>query len=100
MATETAFAPHYGANNTLTANTVSTSVSVRSSTHNVRLVNDGTHTVFFRIGAGAQTATIADMPLLADDSIVVYKGVGADTVACISPDGSNLVYIQAGEGGD
>ena len=61
-------------------------------------MNNGANVCFVRIGAGAQTATTADMPVRAGSEIVVSKGDGDDTLAHISAAGTTL-YIQTGEGG-
>jgi len=99
MGFETAFAPHNNTNQRITANITTQSISLDPSDKVVRLVNDGIYTVYIRIGFGAQTATTSDMPLLADDSIVLYKGLGADTLACLCPEGSALLHVQTGDGG-
>jgi hypothetical protein len=99
MGFETAFAPHYTTNQRITANITSQSISLNADDKAVRLVNDGIYTVYIRIGFGAQTATVSDMPLLADDSIVLYKGYGADTLACLCPEGPALLHVQTGDGG-
>ena len=50
------------------------------------------------IGAGAQTATTADLPIRSGSEIIVAKGDGENTLAHISASGTTL-HIQTGEGG-
>jgi len=92
------FQPRRGQNLTATPAASSASVSLDSQAKSVRLVNNGANICFVRIGAGAQTATTADMPVRAGSEIVVTKGDGDDTLAHISATGTTL-YIQTGEGG-
>ena len=92
------FQPRRGQNLTATSAASSASVSLDSQAKSVRLVNNGANICFVRIGAGAQTATTADMPVRAGSEIVVTKGDGEDTLAHISATGTTL-YIQTGEGG-
>lgn len=92
------FQPRRGQNLTATPAASSASVSLDSQAKSVRLVNNGANVCFVRIGAGAQTATTADMPVRAGSEIVVLKGDGDDTLAHISALGATL-YIQTGEGG-
>lgn len=93
-----AFQPRRGANQTVTAAATSASVSLDAQAKAVRLVNVGANICFVRIGAGAQTATTADMPVRSGSEIVVLKGDNDDTLAHISALGATL-YIQTGEGG-
>jgi hypothetical protein len=98
MSMKAAFQPRRGQNLTATPAASSASVSLDSQAKSVRLVNNGANVCFVRIGAGAQTATTADMPVRAGSEIVVSKGDGDDTLAHISATGTTL-YIQTGEGG-
>lgn len=97
--TETPFAPAYGTNQVTAPNVASASVDVDYNAKSLRLVNDGTTTVYIHVGNNSVTATTADMPLLSDDSIIVYKGYGPDKVAFISPGGAGILCVQTGEGG-
>jgi hypothetical protein len=92
------FQPRRGVNLTATPAASSASVALDSQAKSVRLVNNGANVCFVRIGAGAQTATTADMPVRAGSEIIVSKGDGDDTLAHISATGTTL-YIQTGEGG-
>lgn len=92
------FQPQRGANQVLTPAAASASVSINPSSKSVRLVNTGAAICHIRIGAGSQTATTADMPVNAGESIVVSKGDGENTLAHISATGTTL-HVQTGEGG-
>jgi hypothetical protein len=92
------FKPHYGSNQVVTPGAASASVSIDKSDKSVRVVNTGANKGYFRIGAGAQTATVADCPVAAGASLVVEKGDGADTIAHISAAGTTF-EIMTGEGG-
>ena len=93
------FEPRRGANQVLTPAAASASVPIDPKAKSVRLVNSGTTNVcHVRIGTGAQTATVADLPVLPGESIIVQKGEGEDTLAHISASGTTL-HVQTGEGG-
>jgi hypothetical protein len=98
MAVHAPFQPQAGANQVATPAAASASVTINLSCKSVRLVNSGTGICHVRIGAGAQTATTADLPVRAGSEIIVSKGDGDDTVAHISAAGTTL-HIQPGEGG-
>lgn len=98
MSIRSPFMPHRGANQTVTAGAASASVSVDVHAKSVRFVNAGANIAFVRIGPGAQTATTADTPVLANTALILQKADGDDTVAYISAAGATL-YIQDGEGG-
>jgi hypothetical protein len=98
MSIKAPFQPRRGQNLTASPGAASASVSLDSQAKSVRLVNNGSNVCFVRIGAGAQTATTADMPVRAGSEIVVSKGDGDDTLAHISATGTTL-YIQTCEGG-
>lgn len=93
-----AFNASRGANQVVTPAAVSASVAIDAVAKSVRLVNSGANICYVRIGAGAQTATTADIPVRAGSDLVVSKGDGEDTVAYISAAGTTL-NIQTGEGG-
>lgn len=92
------FNPARGTNQVASPGGASASVSLDKSAHSVRLVNSGSNICYVRIGEGAQTATTADMPVRAGESVIVSKGDGEDTLAHISAAGTTL-NIQTGEGG-
>lgn len=92
------FQPKRGANQVTTPGAASGSVTVDAVCKSVRLVNSGANICHVRIGAGAQTATTADLPVAAGSSVIVSKADGEDTVAHISAAGTTL-HIQPGEGG-
>ena len=87
-----------GANQVTTPAAASASVSLDAVAKCVRLVNSGSNICHVRIGAGAQTATTADLPIRSGSEIIVAKGDGENTLAHISASGTTL-HIQTGEGG-
>jgi hypothetical protein len=94
----TPFNPHRGANQVATPAAASASISIEANAKSVRLVNSGANICYVRTGAGAQTATTADLPVRANSEIVVKKAEGEDTLAHISAAGTTL-NVQTGEGG-
>lgn len=100
MTIKAAFQPKRGANQTVTTGVASASVSIDPVAKSVRIVNaDATNIAFIRIGAGAQTASAADLPIRANSEIIVTKGDGEDIIAYIAAAGTPVLYIQTGEGG-
>lgn len=93
-----AFDPARGSNQIVTPAAASASVSVNPLNKSVRLANSGSNICHVRIGAGAQTATTADTPVLSGQTVIFTKGDGPDTVAYISAAGTTL-HITTGEGG-
>jgi GTP cyclohydrolase III len=88
-----------GANQVLTANSSSQSVTVDADALSVRVVNSGTSNIaHVRIGKGPQTATTSDTPIRANSEIVLSKASGDDTLAYISASGTTL-HVQDGTGG-
>lgn len=92
------FEPRRGTNQVAVVSGVSGSLSIDPEAKSVRLVNSGSNLCHVRIGEGAQTATTADMIVLANTSIVVQKSEGENTIAGISAAGTTL-HVQTGEGG-
>ena len=98
MTVRAPFNPNRGGNQVTTPGAASASVSINAISKSVRLVNSGSNICHVRIGAGAQTATTADLPIRAGSEVIVSKGEGEDTLAHISAAGTTL-HIQPGEGG-
>lgn len=99
MSVRAAFNPRRGANQVVTPGAASASIAIDAQAKAVRLVNSGAANIcHVRIGAGAQTATTADLPVLPGESIIVSKGDGENTLAYISAVGTTL-HVQTGEGG-
>lgn len=98
MAYVNQFSPGVGANQEVTPNSTSASVSVNRQAKALLLVNAGNHICHVRVGTGPQTATAADLPVRANSHIIIRKADGADTVAYVSANGTTL-HIQTGEGG-
>lgn len=98
MTVRAPFNPVLGANQVTTPGAASASVAINPISKSVRLVNSGANICHVRIGAGAQTATTADLAVRANSEVIVSKGEGEDTLAHISAAGTTL-HIQPGEGG-
>ena len=98
MTVRAPFNPNRGGNQVTTPGAASASVAINAISKSVRLVNSGSNICHVRIGAGAQTATTADMPIRAGSEVIVSKGEGEDTLAHISAAGTTL-HIHPGEGG-
>ncbi len=90
------FYPARGANQVVTPAAASASISLEKSAQAVRLVNSGANICYVRIGSGAQTASISDIPVRAGESVVIGKADGEDTLAHISQTGTTL-NVQTGQ---
>lgn len=89
-----------GANQVVTTGVGSASVTINASSQSVRLVNAGaTNPCHVRVGKDTQTATTADLVVLAGESIVLRKADGDNTAAYIQSGGATTLHIQPGEGG-
>lgn len=98
MTVRAPFQPRRGGNQVVTPAAASASIDIGKGEKSVRLVNSGNNICYVRIGAGAQTATTADLPVLPSSSVVVSKDGDESTVAHISAAGTTL-NVQPGEGG-
>lgn len=99
MSVRAPFEPRRGTNQVTTPAAASASIAIDPEAKSVRLVNSGaTNICHVRIGTGAQTATVADLPVLPNSSVIVQKAEGEDTLAHISAAGTTL-HVQTGEGG-
>jgi hypothetical protein len=105
------FIPNFGATQTMAVTAASSSVTLTANdTQNtdLNLYNSGASLVFCRWGNGAQTATLADMPIPVGSSRTFSKfllspaGVATATtqvVACIAvAAGTATVYVTTGVG--
>ena len=98
MTVQAPFQGARGQNQVVTPNGTSASVSINNLNKSVRLVNSGANICYVRIGAGAQTATTADVPVRSAESLVLQRHPDDTTVAYISASATTL-NIQPGEGG-
>ena len=98
MTVRAPFNPNRGGNQVTTPGAASGSVTINAISKSVRLVNSGANICHVRIGAGAQIASTADLPIRAGSEVILSKGEGEDTLAHISAAGTTL-HIQPGEGG-
>ena len=92
------FQPAYGNNQVLAAGAVSATAGILPASKSIRIVNSGANIAYFRVGEGAQTATVADCPILSGQSIIVEKGDGDNNIGYISALTTTL-QVQSGEGG-
>lgn len=106
MTTPTPFNPTRGANKRVSATTTASVVTIGSGTHSLRIVNDGTDTIFFTTyKASEQTlvATTADCAVpkggAAGSVLVIEKPFDHNTVSVIAASGTQTVNFQIGEGG-
>jgi hypothetical protein len=93
------FYPSRGANLVVSAGAASASVAIKADENAVRLVNSGTKICYVRIGEGAQVASVADIPVLSGETVIIGKASGSDTLAYISADSTTL-NIQPGQEAD
>lgn len=98
MAVHAPFQGQRGANQVLTPAAAAASVAIEPTSKSVRLVNVGANICHVRIGAGAQTATVADTPVRAGSEVILTKADGDNTLSHISAAGTTL-HVQTGEGG-
>lgn len=92
------FSQRVGSNQVVTPAAASASINLNPQDKAVRLVNSGVNICYVRIGEGAQTATVADIPVRGASEVIIRKADGADTLAHISATGTTL-NVATGEGG-
>lgn len=91
------FNPVYGSGQNLTAAAATASVSIPKGTKQIRIINTGLNPGQIRIGVGAQTATAADLHIVAGAIETFTKFEDSDTLAYISAAGTTF-NIMVGEG--
>lgn len=96
-ATTPAFIP--SAISSLAVSSVSNSVAVPSSGTNFNLLitNSGSATAYFLLGSNGVVATTANIPILANQSVVVPQGYNT-TIAAITATGTATLVLQSGTG--
>ena len=95
------FNPHYGTGTNVSPAAVSASSPLNSGDKVIRLRNTGaTNPCQVRIGTAqmAATATAADLNIAPGETVLVYKGEGADTISYISAAGTTLSFITGSDG--
>lgn len=92
------FCPARGQNQVVTPAAASANVTIGKGNKSLRFVNSGANICYVRIGTDAQTATTADTPVRAGESLILSKAQDEDNVGYISAAGTTL-NIQPGEGG-
>jgi hypothetical protein len=100
MTQRTPFKPHFEQTATVASGAVSANVTVGKGDKSLRLINYGANICYFRtgVGSGTGTATAADCPIIAGQTLVIEKAQEDDTVAHISAAGT-ILLITPGEGG-
>lgn len=97
--TTDAFEPAYGNGTTVSPTGSSAYSTLGAGSLNVVLTNlDASEVVYVRVGEGAQTATVADYPVLPNTQVSLSKGKYDDTVAYITGGGTGSLHIIAGRG--
>lgn len=94
------FAPRYGSNQVLTANSSSQIATLKTGNKQLRVVNTGAAKGYFRvfkIADGAQSATVADCPVDTGKEKVVTIDQDYDGFSYISATGTTL-EVMPGEG--
>lgn len=93
------FSPCFGAGVTISATTASAGQAFTAGIvqQNVAITNAGTSIAFVRLGVGAQTATINDLAIAPNVTLILTKGP-ADNIAAICASGTATVYAIPGEG--
>jgi hypothetical protein len=97
--TTDSFQPAYGGGVTVTPTSSSASSTLGEGSFGVVVTNLSTTTVsYVRIGRGAQTATIADYPVLPATQVSLSKSKTDNTVAYIASAPGASLHIIAGRG--
>lgn len=99
------FSPKVGSTVSMSVSSVSaaTAFACDINNHNVLLTNAGTGPVFVRVvqSAGANgTATLADMPVLPNDRVIINAPYQADYLCAVCPTSyTATLYATLGIGG-
>jgi hypothetical protein len=97
--TTDSFQPVYGTGTTVSPTGTSNSSTLGAGSLNVVLTNlHSTAVVYVRVGVGAQTATVADYPVLPGTQVTLSKARTDTTVAYITGGGTGSLHIIAGRG--
>lgn len=97
-ATTDSFQPAYGSGITVSPAGTSASSTLGAGSENIVVTNLGSVTVYVRVGEGAQTATVADYPVLAGTQVSLSKGRTENTVAYLAASGTGSLHIVPGRG--
>ena len=99
------FAPIDDATASISATTSSASAPIKqqpTGTHQVRLYNAGSATVFWAVGNGVATASATDVPLPAGaiEVITISNAAAAPAthICAITASGAATLYVTTGEG--
>lgn len=98
MTIRSAFKPHYGSNQVVTPAAASASITISTDDKSVRVCNTGANIGYFRTSAAATTATTADVPVPAGQTVIIEKPQEHGVLAHISAAGTTF-QVMTGEGG-
>jgi hypothetical protein len=97
--TTDSFQPAYGSGVTVAPTSSSASSTLGLGSQSVVVTNlSSTVVAYVRIGAGAQTATTADYPVLPFTQVSLSKGRTDDTVAYVTGSSTGSLHIISGRG--
>jgi hypothetical protein len=107
MTVQSPFQPTRGANQKVTATTVTASIAIGKGNKSLRVINAGTVVGYFRTyatGDGSGTsATAGDTPVAvagaAGSVLIIEKPEAHDQVAYLSDSATTVMHFQPGEGG-
>ena len=106
MSADGAFRPKRGGNKRVTATTASQVVAIGAGERNVRILNEGSTTVFFvtfKASDGVRTASTTDTPVSisggAGSVLIIEKPIDDDSLSYICASTTSVVNFQPGEGG-
>jgi streptogramin lyase len=93
------FNPAYGQGVTVAPGTSSASSTIGKGSAAIVVTNlSDTVTAYVRVGAGAQTATTADYPVVPGSQVSLSKARDDNTVAYITASGTGSIHIIPGRG--
>lgn len=97
--TTDAFQPSYGSGTTVAPSGTSAYSTLGLGMTNIVITNLSSNvTSYVRIGAGTQTATTADYPVLPNTQVTLSKGRADNVVAYITGGSVGSLHIIAGRG--
>lgn len=96
------FTPHYGSGASVSATTTTARSQLQASTpggsgNDVAVWNDGSSTVFVRLGDSTVNATVADFPLVPNAGVIL-NAASATHIAAITASGTSTVRAIPGKG--
>lgn len=99
MAIQASFNPNYGSGVTVAPTTSAASSTLPNRTKSVLLTNlSNSVTVYVRISAAGDNATVADYPVLPSTQVTLSKGDDDLVVSYVTTSGTGSLHVMAGEG--